>query len=92
MVNNAVQIGTVISDVLNTTGTSSVEKLVSLNNNSYLNSFLFNRNYKTIADVVANRIEEKVEPEVNINVLKFYLHEIGLIFNINYSSLVEGAV
>lgn len=92
MVNNAVQIGTVISDVLNTTGTSSVEKLVSLNNNSYLNSFLFNRNYKTIADVVANRIEEKVEPEVNINVLKFYLHEIGLIFNINYSSLVEGVV
>ena len=92
MVNNAVQIGTVISDVLNTTGASSVEKLVSLNNNSYLNSFLFNRNYKTIADVVANRIEEKVEPEVNINVLKFYLHEIGLIFNINYNSLVEGVV
>lgn len=92
MVNNAVQIGTVISEVLNTTEASSVEKLVSLNNNAYLNGFLFNSNYKTIADVVANRIEEKVEPEANINVLKFYLHEIGLIFNINYNRLVEGVI
>lgn len=92
MVNNAVQIGTVISEVLNTTEASSVEKLVSLNNNAYLNSYLINRNYKTIADVVVDRIEEEVEPEANINVLKFYLHEIGLIFNINYSSLVEGVV
>ena len=92
MIKNAVKIGTVISEVLNTTETSSVEKLVNLNNNSYLNSYLINKDYENIADIVVKRIEKEVDPEVNVNVLKFYLHELGLIFNINYNRLVEGVV
>lgn len=91
MVNNAVNnIGTVISGVLNSTETS-VEKLVNLNNNTYLNSYLINKDYKTISSIVIKRIEEEVEPEANLNVLKFYLHELGLIFNLNYNKdLIKG--
>ena len=92
MVKNAVKIEETISEVLNTTETSSVEKLVNLNNNSYLNSYLINKDYENIADIVVKRIEKEVDPEVNVNVLKFYLHELGLIFNINYNRLVEGVV
>ena len=36
--------------------------------------------------------EDTTEEEVNKNVLKFYLHELGLIFNVNYSNFVEGIV
>ena len=90
MVKNAVKIEDVISGVLNTTETS-VEKLVNLNNNTYLNSYLINKDYKTISSIVIKRIEEKVEPEANLNVLKFYLHELGLIFNLNYNrDLIKG--
>ena len=92
MIKNAVKIEETISEVLNTTETSSVEKLVNLNNNSYLNSYLINKDYENIADIVVKRIEKEVDPEVNVNVLKFYLHELGLIFNINYNRLVEGVV
>ena len=90
MVKNAVKIEDVISGVLNTTETS-VEKLVNLNNNTYLNSYLINKDYKTISSIVIKRIEEEVESEANLNVLKFYLHELGLIFNLNYNrDLIKG--
>ena len=90
MVKNAVKIENVISGVLNSTETS-VEKLVNLNNNTYLNSYLINKDYKTILSIVIKRIEEEVEPEANLNVLKFYLHELGLIFNLNYNKdLIKG--
>ena len=90
MVKNAVKIEDVISGVLNTTETS-VEKLVNLNNNTYLNSYLINNDYKTISSIVIKRIEEEVESETNLNVLKFYLHELGLIFNLNYNrDLIKG--
>ena len=81
---------TTITEILNSTNINSVEKLVNLNNNSYLNSYLLNKNYKPISEVIIKRIEEDVEPEVNVNVLKFYLHEIGLIFNRNYNHLLKG--
>jgi len=86
------EIGIVITEVLNSTEASSVEKLVNLNKNSYLNSYLINKDYRNIASVVIDKIEDTTEEEVNKNVLKFYLHELGLIFNVNYSNFVEGIV
>ena len=91
MVNNAIKIEETISEVLNSTETS-VGKLVNLNNNTYLNSYLINKEPTTITKVVVKRIEEEVEPEANVNVLKFYLHELGLIFNMNFNHLVKGVV
>lgn len=93
MVNNAVKIGTVISEVLNTTEANNVEKLHNLNINTYLNSYLVKSNFSTIAEVVIDKIEEPSTAEANVNVLKFYLHELALIFNLNcYNSYFKGVV
>ena len=74
MANVVNEIGIVITEVLNSTEASSVEKLVNLNKNSYLNSYLINKDYRNIASVVIDKIEDTTEEEVNKNVLKFYLH------------------
>ena len=93
MVNNAVEVETVISEVLNTTEANTVEKLHNLNINSYLNSYLVKSNFSTITEVVIDKIEEPSTAEANVNVLKFYLHELALIFNLNgYTSYFEGVV
>ena len=94
MVNNAVKtIGTVISGVLNSTDVGNVEKLQQLNNNHYLNQLLADKDFTNISTVVINTIEEASEPEANLNVLKFYLHEIGLIFNCSFNpDYFEGVV
>ena len=93
MVNAVDKIGTVITDVLDTTEADSVEKLHRLNINSYLNGYLVESNYSTIADVVVNEIEEGSTSEDNVNVLKFYLHELALIFNLTcYNNYFKGVV
>ena len=92
MVNNAVEIGTVISDVLTSTE-ATVEKLHNLNINPYLNSYLINKDYKPLTEVVVNQIEETSTSEANVNVLKFYLYELALIFNLTgYNSYFKGVV
>ena len=92
MVNNAVEIGTVISDVLTSTE-ANVEKLHNLNINAYLNSYLINKEYNPLTEVVVNTIEESSTSEANVNVLKFYLHELALIFNLTgFNSYFVGVV
>ena len=92
MVNNAVEIGTVISEVLNSTEVN-VEKLHNLNINSYLNSYLIKKDYTSLTDVVVARIKEANESEANADILKFYLHELSLIFNLNeFNSYFSGVV
>ncbi|MBR3347966.1 MAG: hypothetical protein IKG36_00930 [Mycoplasmataceae bacterium] len=92
MVNNAVDIGTVISDVLTSTE-ANVEKLHNLNYNPYLNSYLIKKEYKPLTKVVVNQIEEASTSEANVDVLKFYLHELALIFNLSdFDSYFKGVV
>lgn len=94
MVNNAVNtIGTVISEVLNSTDVGNVEKLQQLNNNSYLNSFLVKKDFTSITTVIEDKLTNANESEANLNVLKFYLHELSLIFNLNcYNNYFKGVV
>ena len=93
MVCNAVKIEKTIHEVLDSTEANPVEKLHSLNINSYLNGYLTKSNFSTITEVVVNEIEEGSTSEVNVDVLKFYLHELALIFNLNtYNNYFEGVV
>ena len=91
MVNNAVKLEETISEVLNTTEANSVQKLHNLNINPYLNSYLVKKDYIPLTNVIVKTIEENVEPEANVDVLKFYLHELALIFNLTgYDSYFKG--
>ena len=93
MVKNAVRLKRTISEVLNTTEANNVQKLQQLNINPYLNGYLVKKDYKPLTNVVVNAIEENVESESNVDVLKFYLHELALIFNLSeYDSYFTGVV
>lgn len=93
MVNNAVRLKRTISEVLNTTEANTVQKLQQLNINPYLNGYLVKKDYKPLTNVVVKAIEENVESESNVDVLKFYLHELALIFNLSeYDSYFTGVV
>ena len=82
MANHVDKIEKTIHEVLNTTEANSVEKLHKLNINHYLNSYLVKNQFSNITEVIVNQIEEDSTSEVNVNVLKFYLHELSLIFNL----------
>lgn len=70
-----------------------VIKLRNLNRNPILNNYLSNKQYNDIIKTVIHVIENRTEATNNINVLKFYLHEIGLIFNLNISQkYLQGVV
>lgn len=91
MVKNAVKLEETISEVLNTTEANPVQKLHYLNINPYLNGYLVKKDYKPLTNVVVKTIEENVESEANTDVLKFYLHELALIFNLSeYDSYFKG--
>lgn len=93
MVKNAVRLKRTISEVLNTTEANTVQKLQQLNINPYLNGYLVKKDYKPLTNVVVKAIEENVESESNVDVLKFYLHELALIFNLSeYDSYFTGVV
>ena len=89
----AVQIEEAIHEVLTTTEANNVEKLHRLNINPYLNKYLAKSQYSKITEVIVDKIEEPSTSEANVNVLKFYLHEISLIFNLNdFVKYFEGVV
>lgn len=72
---------------------NSVVKLRNLNKHPVLNSYLANKQYDEIIKTVIQIIEDGTENTNNVNVLKFYLHELGLIFNLNIeNNLLTGAV
>lgn len=64
---------------------NNVVKLRNLNKHPVLNEYLANKNHEEITQTVINMIENGTQTTNNINVLKFYLHELGLIFNLNIS-------
>ena len=69
----------------------SVVKLRNLNEHPVLNSYLANKQYKEIIKTVIQIIEDGTETANNVDVLKFYLHELGLIFNLNFeNNLLKG--
>ena len=70
----------------------NVVKLHNLNKHPVLNSYLANKQYETITQTVIQIIEDGTQTNSNVNVLKFYLHELGLIFNLNVSQYVQGVV
>lgn len=71
----------------------SVIKLRNLNKHPVLNSYLANKQYKEIVKTVIQIIEDGTETANNVDVLKFYLHELGLIFNLNIENrLLKGVV
>lgn len=70
----------------------NVVKLHNLNNNPVLNSYLANKQYEKVTQTVINILEDGTQTNSNVNVLKFYLHELGLIFNLNVSQYVQGVV
>ena len=75
----------IISCILNKPISDS-KKLEALNKNLQLNKHLNNGNANKIVEAIIEIIEEKLESDVNINILKFYLHEINLIFNLYIDS------
>lgn len=70
----------------------NVVKLRNLNKHPVLNSYLANKQYDEITQTVIQIIEDGTQTNSNVNVLKFYLHELGLIFNLNVSQYVQGVV
>ena len=72
---------------------SNVVKLRNLNKNPVLNSYLSNRQHEEIAKTIIQIIENGTQTPNNIDVLKFYLQELGLIFNLNISQqYLQGVV
>ena len=80
------KITSVFNEILNSSENNSSAKLRDLNNNKYLNGFLVTHNYKPIIKYLICSIEGNSETEVNVDVLRFYLHELNLIFNLNIAS------
>jgi len=64
---------------------NNVVKLRNLNKNPVLNSYLSNKQHEKITQAIIQIIENGTQTPNNINVLKFYLQEIKLIFNLNIS-------
>ena len=72
---------------------SNIVKLRNLNKNPVLNSYLSNRQHEEIAKTIIQIIENGTQTPNNIDVLKFYLQELGLIFNLNISQqYLQGVV
>ena len=72
---------------------SNVVKLRNLNKNPVLNSYLSNGQHEEIAKTIIQIIENGTQTPNNIVVLKFYLQELGLIFNLNIShQYLQGVV
>ena len=80
------ELTSVFNEILNSNENNSTAKLRDLNNNNYLNGFLVTHDYKPIIKYLIRSIEGNSETEVNIDVLRFYLHELNLIFNLNIAS------
>ena len=79
------ELKSVFNEILNSNEFNSSEKLTKLNNNNYLNGFLVTNNYRPLIKYLVRAIETDSETKVNIDVMKFYLHELHLIFNLNIS-------
>lgn len=70
----------------------NVVKLRNLNKNPVLNSYLANNQYNVLTQALIQIIKDKTQSDNNTDVLKFYLHEVGLIFDLNVSDYVQGVV
>lgn len=71
----------------------NVVKLRNLNKHPILNSYLANQEHNEIINTVIQIIEDGTETANNVDVLKFYLHELGLIFNVNIENdFLKGVV
>ena len=72
---------------------NNVVKLRNLNNNPVLNNYLSNGQQEKITQTIIQIIENGTQTPNNINVLKFYLQELELIFNLNISQqYLQGVV
>lgn len=60
-----------------------VVKLRNLNRNPILNKYLKNKQHNELIQTIIQLIENGKQSTDSTNVLKFYLHELGLIFNLN---------
>ena len=63
----------------------NVGKLQNLNKNSELNNYLKNKEHKELVKTIIQLIDNGTHTTNNVNVLKHYLHELSLIFNLNIS-------
>ena len=81
MINNIVNI---LAKELSSSA-DSVDKLRNLNKNPTLNNYLSNKQHDEIIKSVIQMIDKGIEPTKNVTVLKHYLHELGLIFNLDIS-------
>lgn len=62
-----------------------VIKLRKLNKNPILNNYLMTKQHKELVKTIIPMIEKGTQTTTNIDVLKHYLHELVLIFNLNIS-------